>query len=384
ERHLALADAILRCDSLPSAIVWQEMQKDDGTELTSTMTADKTYNAVLDPVRERTGKDYQFRYLMEHWTRSGGQPGGNIHLGFAWDPEVLTPISDPIALGMDSPALHETRKPLAMAFRHRNTGEPLVLVDVHNTSLRYTRSPIAQSNPGEDPRGALRVEQNRTINAFLDTLDEAGIAYQVSGDFNDTEFSESIQTYAQAGRSIVEPSNEHEQADYNHRGVAQNLSHLVTSKADENRVTTMASFDEQARGVPMGQLGGRRSSDHGVLWSKMTMRSPSKPVDDIAGILTRAQQRADAFANRSTERAKDDLRLLAGLSYTVEQDAWVSLARTALGETPSRLVEIAGLLEDRALEALLGSLSVAEVRAVRDAAAEQGLAPLVRLAEPFT
>ncbi|MEO0814950.1 MAG: hypothetical protein AAFY60_18975, partial [Myxococcota bacterium] len=188
----------------------------------------------------------------------------------------------------------------------------------------------------------------------------------------------------QAGRSIVEPSNEHEQADYNHRGVAQNLSHLVTSKADENRVTTMASFDEQARGVPMGQLGGRRSSDHGVLWSKMTMRSPSKPVDDIAGILTRAQQRADAFANRSTERAKDDLKLLAGLSYTVEQDAWVSLARTALGETPSRLVEIAGLLEDRALEALLGSLSVAEVRAVRDAAAEQGLAPLVRLAEPFT
>ncbi len=379
-RHLALVDAICRTDSLPGVIAFQEMQKNDGAELTNTLEADQTYEAILGPLRERTGKDYQYKYFMEPWTKSGGQPGGNIHLGFAWDPEVLTPMSEPIPLGLDTPAMHESRKPLAMAFRHNETGEPLVLVNVHNTSLRYTNSPIAKANPGEDPRAPLRVEQNRTIVEFLAGLDKAGIAYQVTGDFNDTEFSASLRAFEEEGKAIVAPKNGHEQADYNHRGIAQNLSHLITRKSDVDRVVTMTSFNEQSHGVPMGQLGGGRSSDHGVFWAKMGMKAPTKEVEDLSTVLKRAANRANGYAAKVARRAKEDTRLLAALSHTLLTEEWVELAgHSDLAKRPGDLVAVAGLVEPETFKEFLATLDRDEARALRDAAFEAGLMPLVRL-----
>ncbi|MEM6531555.1 MAG: hypothetical protein AAF654_02980 [Myxococcota bacterium] len=357
-RHLRLVDAILRSDSLPGIIALQEMQKDDGVELTDTMTAEKTYEALLAPLRERTGKDYGFKYFMEPWEKSGGQPGGNIHLGFAWDPDVVTPIGDPYPLGLDTPSMVNSRKPLAQAFRHNGTGEVTVVVNVHNTSLRNGRSIVAKANPGEDPRTPLRVEQNRTIAEFVSSLETAGISYQVVGDFNDTEFSESLKALEEDA-SIIEPDNGDEQADYNHRGLAQNLSHIVTSTSDADRTSAVTTYDEQSHGVPMGSLSGGRSTDHGLLWSKRRMKAQNRRDEEVLEAMSRAAERADAFAAGTVERAKTDIRLLVGLSFTLDSADWLELAQPVALDRPQDFVDVIGLVKTPALQKLLKDRDVA-------------------------
>ncbi|MEM6732080.1 MAG: hypothetical protein AAF658_11025, partial [Myxococcota bacterium] len=195
-RDHGLIDAMLRSDSEFSVVAFQELQDNDGAEQTGNLKADVTYETLVGGFNERTGKDIQYAYEVESWKTAGGQPGGNIHLGFAWDPTHVEPVSPLVSIGKGSPIFEGSRKPAVMLFKHEGTGEISAVINVHNTSLRRTQSALDKVAPGEDPRDPIRVEQNLAIMKFAHALEEAGIAYQITGDFNDTEFGASMKAFA--------------------------------------------------------------------------------------------------------------------------------------------------------------------------------------------
>ncbi|MEL6761742.1 MAG: endonuclease/exonuclease/phosphatase family protein, partial [Myxococcota bacterium] len=380
-RHLSLVDVIERGGTLPGLSVTQEMQVNDGAELSDNLDADRTYAAIIDPLNERNGKNYQATYRAESWKTAGGQPGGNIHLGFVWDPDVVKIVGEPVAIGADSPVFSGSRKPLATAVRHRETGETTVVVNIHQTSLRHSRSPVAKLSPGEDPRSPVRVEQNLAIIEFVKELEAAGVSYIVTGDFNDSEFSESMRAYEERGSKLAHPNNGLGQADYNHRGTAQNLSHVVVSAKDLGRIDTVTSFDEQDRGVPMGELESARSSDHGALWVTKRMNSAAKNHDDdaIAALLRDAAGVANSFSNAVTERAKTDPKLLCSLSFSLPKESWVALSQSLVLERLDAYMQLLGVMKDSARDLLLARLAKDNAPALQRSAMKTGNATIVRL-----
>ncbi|MEO0459464.1 MAG: endonuclease/exonuclease/phosphatase family protein [Myxococcota bacterium] len=380
-RHLSLVDVTERGGTRPGLIVTQEMQVNDGAELSDNLNADETYAALIEPLNERSGKNYQATYRAESWKTAGGQPGGNIHLGFIWDPDVVKIVGEPIAIGADSAVFAGSRKPLATAVRHRETGETTVVVNVHQTSLRHSRSPVAKLSPGEDPRSPVRVEQNLAIIEFVKEIEAAGVSYMVTGDFNDSEFSESMRAYEERGSKLAHPNNGDKQADYNHRGTAQNLSHVVVSSKDLDRIDTATSFDEQDRGVPMGELESARSSDHGALWATIKMNRSATGHDDhaVATLLQRAAQKANAFTNDIAERAGTDPRLLCSLSFSLSKEDWVGLSEKPVLEKLDDYVQRLGMMKDSARDLLLERLAKHHAPALRRAAMKTGNTMIVRL-----
>ena len=231
-RFAALGRAIALDAAAPSIVALQEIQDDDGAELSDMVRADKTYALLIDAVRRAGGPRYAWQDIPPERDADGGQPGGNIRNAFLYDPLRVQPVEGTLQrLGADSPAFVESRKPLATRFRRVDGGGVLEVVNVHLASKRHQHGLFAPEAPGLDPRAGLRVQQAELIGEHLARLRAAGIDYYVTGDFNDFEFSDTLRTLTgDHGVNLVEGVPAPLRYDYNHRGVSQALMHGIIAK----------------------------------------------------------------------------------------------------------------------------------------------------------
>lgn len=272
-RFLRLARAIVKQARSPDVVALQEIQDNDGAEISEVVDASETYRLLINQVLQLGGPRYEWLDIPPEVGADGGQPGGNIRNAFLYNPKRVDVVAGSLQrLAEQHAAFAGSRKPLTATFSLKaNTKAQLTVINVHLASKRHQRGMFAPELPGHDPKLDTRIEQARTIRAVLDKLDELGRDYYVTGDFNDNEFSVPVKALlGESSVNLVDYLQPFERYDYNHRGKLQVLMHGIVSlrQKNENRVQYEILHGNELVGVTPGDAGGK-ASDHAYTMARL-------------------------------------------------------------------------------------------------------------------
>jgi hypothetical protein len=273
-RFLALGQAIVRDAACPAIVALQEIQDDDGAELSDTVRAERTYAGLIRAVQRAGGPTYAWVDIPPQLGADGGQPGGNIRNGFLYDPGQVQLVEGTVArLGSESAVFEGSRKPLAARFRLVEGQGELELINVHLASKRHQNGLFAPEEPGFDPRLAVRVQQAEVIGAHLAQLRAQEMDYYVTGDFNDFEFSQTLRALTgDHSVNLVDRVPEPLRFDYNHRGLSQALMHGVVAKRQmAGRTVEYEILHANALAGSQPGRKGDKASDHAYVIARLEL-----------------------------------------------------------------------------------------------------------------
>ncbi len=210
-----LASRIVNHLLSPDIIGLQEVQDNNGPTDDGTVDASATYQVLIDAIVAAGGPTYEFRDIAPENNVDGGEPGGNIRVGFLFNPARVTFVDRPggnattatgIIAGIGgleltySPgridptnaAFDDSRKPLAAEFLFN--GETVFVINNHLNSKGGDQPLFGRIQPPERASEVQRHAQAGVINAFVDSvlaLDPLARVV-VLGDLNDFDFSETL------------------------------------------------------------------------------------------------------------------------------------------------------------------------------------------------
>ena len=271
----------------PDIIALQEMQDDDGAEITEVVKASKNHRTLIAAVQKRAKQvksgnppDYAFAELAPVAGEDGGQPGGNIRNSYLYNTKNISLVHGEtgahlIRLCQQDEAFADSRKPLLAQFEHRQSGHSLTVINIHLASKRQQRSLFAIDSPAYDEREAMRIRQAELVKAVMDQLAEAGLDCYVTGDFNDTEFSRTLAAFTGSDHiNLVDKLQASERYDYNHRGKLQVLMHGIVPKALRNfeQPHYQVLHGNELQGVQPGSAG-IKASDHAYVIARFLPRA---------------------------------------------------------------------------------------------------------------
>jgi predicted extracellular nuclease len=272
-RFHGLAKAVVEQANVPDIVALQEIQDNDGAEMTLVVDASSTYKGLVKTIRQLSGVEYRWIDIAPEVGADGGQPGGSIRNGYLYNPERVDLVKDSARLiGADEPAFAGSRKPLVVHFRERPSGRELACINVHLASKRHQRGIFAPEQAGLDARLPIRVRQAEIIEDELAIMRQQGLDYYATGDFNDTEESETLAAIAgEKSVNLVNLLPPEQRYDYNHRGKLQVLMHgIVPRELAEERAEYDIIHGNELLGVQPGQPGDK-PSDHAYVLAKISM-----------------------------------------------------------------------------------------------------------------
>lgn len=252
-----LARGIVRYLRGPAIVALQEVQDDDGPGAEGTpahgdvVSAAATYKVLCDAIAAQGGPSYRWTDVPPQAHLEGGEPGGNIRVGFLYDPArvtfeprgeagSLTPnrvelhegrarlALNPGRVEPQDPAFAETRRTLAAEFVFR--GHTVVLLNSHFSSRREDEPAFGPNQPPvlhSEPR---RLGQAQAVNRFVSELarQDPKVTILHLGDCNDFHFRPALQALAGDVLEILTlrlpPS---ERYSYVFRGTSQPLDHAL-------------------------------------------------------------------------------------------------------------------------------------------------------------
>ena len=174
-----LANQIVTNLNAPDIIALQEVQDSDGAELSSVIDADLTAKTLISSIQAVGGPSYQYQDISPKNGQDGGQPGGNIRVGFLFNPQRVK--LQKLERFADDPAFSESRKPLVGEFTFNNI--PITLINNHFASKK-----------GGAASDAKRIDQAKIVNEFVVArlTTDPNVNIVVLGDLNDTPNSRPI------------------------------------------------------------------------------------------------------------------------------------------------------------------------------------------------
>ncbi len=269
-----LAEAIASDARCPDIVALQEIQDGDGAEITELVSAEKTLRHLVRAVERAGGPPYRYAEIPPEAGADGGQPGGNIRNAFLFRPDRVELVPGSLRrLAVDAQEYEGSRKPLSARFRPLGSKGGLEIINVHLASKRHQLGLFAPERPGYDSRLDLRVAQVERIGEHLHNLRAEGIDYYVTGDFNDFEFSATLQVLSgDHSRNLIYRVPVERRFDYNHRGLSQALMHGVVAKRQlEGRSAEYEILHRNAlTGVQPGSLG-EKPSDHAYVLARLQL-----------------------------------------------------------------------------------------------------------------
>ena len=239
--------------------------------------ADVTFRTLIAAIQAAGGPTYDFRQINPIDDQDGGEPGGNIRVGFLFrvdrglgfvDRPGGTPTAATTVVGSGagtrlsfSPgridptnaAFTASRKPLAGELRFR--GHHLFVIANHFNSKGGDQPLFGRFQPPQRVTETQRVQQARVVHDFVAAIDAADpdASVVVLGDLNDFEFSDAVATL-RAGllHPLIESLPPDQRYTYDFEGNSQTLDHILLSDAlfarpfDYDVVHVNAEFAEQA------------------------------------------------------------------------------------------------------------------------------------------
>jgi predicted extracellular nuclease len=273
-RFQTLAEAVVLQANVPDIVALQEIQDNDGAEISMVVDASLTYQTLIREIEELSGVSYHWVDIAPGVGADGGQPGGSIRNGYLYNPSTVELKENSVrSIGVDDPAFEGSRKPLVVHFRDKVSGKELACVNIHLASKRHQYGIFAPELAGHDDRLPVRIRQATAIRDELKILRQQGLDYYVTGDFNDTEESKTLAALVgDENVNLVDKLLPEHRYDYNHRGKLQVLMHgVVSSEMAGQRAEYDIIHGNELLGVKPGQSSDK-PSDHAYVMAKIKMQ----------------------------------------------------------------------------------------------------------------
>jgi uncharacterized protein len=293
-RHAGLIVDNLRA---PDLLAIEEIQDSDGATNSSVTDASVTWQLLIDAIRAAGGPEYQYRQIDPVDDQDGGEPGGNIRVGFLFRTDrglsfvdrpggtSTTPTTvvdhpsgphlsfSPGRVAPQDPAFADTRKSLAGEFRLH--GKPVFVVANHFSSKTADDPLFGRVQPPIRASELARHGQAQAVNDFVDQLVAAVPRANVIvlGDINDFEFSRTVELL-EGGvlTTLMDTLPKPERYSYVFEGNSQVLDQILVSNPLLNRfpvdydpVHVNAEFADQA-------------SDHDPQVARLDLRGRPSPT----------------------------------------------------------------------------------------------------------
>jgi predicted extracellular nuclease len=265
EKFNELAGLIVNNLQSPDILALEEVQDNNGATNDSVVDATDTYNELIAAIISAGGPTYQFRQINPVDDQDGGEPGGNIRVGFLFrtdrglsfidrpGADSLTPNAvvgngantrlqfspgriDPTNQAFnanESLDYSNSRKPLAAEFTFR--GHHLFVIANHFSSKGGDDPLFGRFQPPTLFSETQRNDQAQVVHNFVDDLLAAdpNANVIVLGDLNDFEFSNpltALKGSPQILHALIEELAPAERYSYVFEGNSQALDHILLTK----------------------------------------------------------------------------------------------------------------------------------------------------------
>ncbi|MGH2734900.1 MAG: lamin tail domain-containing protein, partial [Actinomycetota bacterium] len=287
EKFNGLAHQIVDNLASPDILGLEEVQDNNGATNDGTVDASVTYNALIAAITAAGGPTYDFRDVAPENNQDGGEPGGNIRVGFLFRPDRVSFIDRPggdattattASSGPDGPELSvspgridptnaawdDSRKPLAGEFEFN--GEKLIVVANHFNSKGGDDPLFGRVQPPVLSSEVQRLQQAQVVNDFADSILAADPDANaiVLGDMNDFEFSPVLATLAgDVLTNLIESIPQIDRYTYVFDGNSQVLDNFLVTDAlnavphEFDIVHANSEFSEERRRTDHEPLVGR-------------------------------------------------------------------------------------------------------------------------------
>lgn len=293
QRFDNIAKIIVNNLKAPDVISLVEVQDNNGPTNDDVVNANQTYQKLIAAITNISGPAYNFVDIAPIDDQDGGEPGGNIRVGFLFRPNRITlakmsrrggPL-DAVAIrqSSNSPdlslnpgridptnnAFDDSRKPLAAEFLFNN--QKLFIVANHFVSKR-----------GGSPDNAKREKQAQVVNQFVTQLLQVDPDTNVivMGDLNDLPDSPTLKTLkGNILENLTEGLPLSDRYTFNFRGNLQLIDHLLVSK--NLSVVTQPEID-----IVHVNVGFSRSvSDHDPILAAFTLPANQTNSSTIRSVI---------------------------------------------------------------------------------------------------
>ncbi len=276
EKFRRLAETLVTNLRAPDIVGVEEVQDNDGARSPAPTDANLTYSRLIQAIRTAGGPTYDYRQIDPASNQDGGEPNGNIRVGFLYRTDRGVTFVDrpggtagtsteedasqrgaqltlsPGRIDPTEPAFRNSRKPLAGEFRFR--GRTVIAVVNHFNSKGGDDPLFGRVQPPRRSSEAQRHQQATIVNRFVRELLAAdkNANVVVFGDLNDFEFSRTLEILeGQELFNLAETLPQPERYSYVFEGNSQVLDQILVSRSllsprpEYDSVHTNAEFADQ-------------------------------------------------------------------------------------------------------------------------------------------
>lgn len=264
----------------PDLIGVEEVQDDNGPTNDGAVDSSQSFGALIEAIETAGGPTYDFRVIDPVDDQDGGEPGGNIRVGFLFRtdrglafvdrPGGTSMAATSVVSGSGGPELSfspgridpanaaftDSRKPLVAEFTH--LGRHLFVIVNHLNSKGGDQPLFGHFQPPTLSSEAQRIQQAQVVNDFVASilaLDPSADVV-VLGDLNDFEFSAPLSTLKGGVLTdLIETLPQEERYTYVFEGNSQALDHILVS---DHLLADVVAFDV----VHMNAEFATQATDH--------------------------------------------------------------------------------------------------------------------------
>ncbi|MEA0553427.1 chitobiase/beta-hexosaminidase C-terminal domain-containing protein [Lysinibacillus irui] len=292
EKVARIASTFVKNMKSPDIITLVEVQDNDGQIDSGNADASESYMRLINAIKAAGGPAYDWIDVMPINNTVGGAPGGNIRVGYLYNPTRVSLVTGTKGLGdqantwtadgslalnpgfVDPSKFVDTRKPIAAEFEFQE--ERVVIIGAHLNSKGGDGSLWGPTQPPVLESVTKRIQLAQAINDFIDE----GLAINpelniiVAGDMNDFEFTPALETLkGDVLTNMVDKAPEQDRFTYFFQGNNQVLDHILVSNnlADDAKIDLIhmnANFTE-AQG---------RASDHDPVLVQIDLKAGNEEV----------------------------------------------------------------------------------------------------------
>ena len=242
-----IADEIVKNLASPDLVNVEEVQDNDGAKDDGVVAADQTIAKLTAAIQAAGGPSYEWRSIDPVNDKDGGQPGGNIRVGFLFRTDRGLAFVDkpggtstnatsvqngeltysPGRLSPDDTAWTDSRKPLAGEFTWR--GKKIIVVANHWNSKGGDDPLSGRYQPLRMPSETQRSSQAAIVASFVRSAGKKADLI-VAGDLNCFDFSTQVKTLTDTGlRDLPSTLPLPERYTYDYEGNSEVLDHILLS-----------------------------------------------------------------------------------------------------------------------------------------------------------
>jgi uncharacterized protein len=291
-----LAELIVGHLRAPAIVALEEVQDNNGAVNDATTDATLTYQTLIAAIQTAGGPPYAFRQIDPVDDQDGGEPGGNIRVGFIFRTDIpdLEFVDRPGAtsttansvvntkkgaqlryspgrIDPTNPAFNASRKPLAAEFRYRK--QTVFLIANHFNSKGGDHPLFGRVQPPLRSSEAQRHQQAQIVNNFVDQILAADRKADivVLGDLNDFDFSTTLELL-EGGvlTTLIETLPPSERYTYVFEGNSQSLDHILVSD-------DLAKFNPVYDVVHVNAEFAQQASDHDPQVARLEVHGTDSP-----------------------------------------------------------------------------------------------------------